>query len=69
MDRHGSNVKMYSNLRSDWGSLIRKGSIGLDELKSDLVDETKALGSDVEKAAIADIADIVEAEENIIESE
>jgi len=69
MDRHGSNVKMYSNLRSDWGSLIRKGSIGLDELKSDLVDEAKALGSDVEKAAIADIADIVEAEENIIESE
>lgn len=69
MDKHSRGVKIFSNLRSSWGSLLRPGSFGLDELKTDLVDGAKALGSDVEKAAIGDITQIVEAEENIIESE
>ena len=70
-DSRDPSVRTNQDLRRELSSDVRPGipSSELDDLKSDVVDEAKALGSDVEKAAIGDIADIVEAEEDIIESE
>lgn len=69
INRNSPNVKPFPNMRDSFGDLIRRGSWGLDEVKSEIAEEAEQLGGDVERIVITDTTEIVDAEAGIIEGE